>query len=234
MDAHLKPSFEKMKQTQIEHSNPFKEQEKRDAWKAFAIWAYEVGLPFHAVRPPSFQTMIYAFGKYGRVGLYLNPGIYYKANNSDDDSMSIEGNNEIKSALLKVFNRLCPNFDENDQLANEVILYRDALKSFGKPQAIPQAIRSRETLPPAKWWITFGKLQDFVKEGDDLTWSQVEEAMGIPPYEGPSTRRRTQVSSANPSLPLIDEDDGEYGGEGNDGVHEDYEFDGDADIEGID
>lgn len=65
MDAMFPPNHDKMKQTQIEHRNPFKEKEKQEAWRAIAEWAFEVGLPFNAVRAPSFQTMIYAIGKYG-------------------------------------------------------------------------------------------------------------------------------------------------------------------------
>lgn len=80
-------------------------------------------------------------------GLYLNPGFYYKQ--SRDDTMIIEGNQEIKSKLFKVFNKLVPDFDENDKLVTELVLYRDALKSFGEPQAL----RSREKLSPGKFYL---------------------------------------------------------------------------------
>ncbi|OVA19162.1 hypothetical protein BVC80_8127g11 [Macleaya cordata] len=50
-------------------------------------------------------------------------------------------------------------------------------------------------------------LQNFVREGDDLTWSQVREARA-PTDEGPSTRRRNQQQQphSTPKFRIIDED----------------------------
>lgn len=71
MDAHCRKDLSKMKQSQLEQSNKYKEQEKLEAWKAYEIWAIEAGIAFNAVRFPSFQTFIYAVGKYGRGTLYI-------------------------------------------------------------------------------------------------------------------------------------------------------------------
>lgn len=57
-------------------------------------------------------------------------------------------------------------------------------------------------------WIipTDQELQDFVRDGDDLTWDQVQEAMRATD-EGPSTRRRAQQTTTSSSYALRDEDD---------------------------
>ncbi|KAF9607074.1 hypothetical protein IFM89_031075 [Coptis chinensis] len=56
-----------MKQSTLDKNNPQKQVLKKKTWLCIAKWAYEVGLPFNAVRPPSFTKMIHAIGEYGRV-----------------------------------------------------------------------------------------------------------------------------------------------------------------------
>lgn len=65
LDNMFKPDYEKAKQARLDQNNPYKEKKKKEAWLAIAEWAYEVGLPFNAVRVDSFQTMVYKIGEYG-------------------------------------------------------------------------------------------------------------------------------------------------------------------------
>lgn len=58
-------TIDNTKQTTLDNNNPHKFVLKKKAWKKIAKWGYEVGLPFNAVRPPSFGEMIHAIGEYG-------------------------------------------------------------------------------------------------------------------------------------------------------------------------
>ncbi|KAF9604388.1 hypothetical protein IFM89_006397 [Coptis chinensis] len=126
-----------MKQSTLDKNNPQKQVLKKKAWLCITKWAYEVGLPFNAVRPPNFTKMIHAIGEYGREKRF-------KERLADSDSDHI---------LLK-------EIDKNDD-----------------------CIIPSET-----------QFEDFVVEGDDLTWKQVRAARGADIDVGPSTRNRNRNS----------------------------------------
>ncbi|KAF9592558.1 hypothetical protein IFM89_015771 [Coptis chinensis] len=116
---------DKMKQITLDKNNPHKQALKKIAWNKITKLAYEVGLAFNAVRPPSFTEMIHAIGNYEQARFYLNPSIYFK-----ETKAVMETNNVIKACLFKVIVVHIPA-SELEKAMDQLKLYRDAEGTVG-------------------------------------------------------------------------------------------------------
>ncbi|OVA16069.1 hypothetical protein BVC80_8599g8 [Macleaya cordata] len=129
-------------------------------------------------------------------GFYLNPSIFYTIPQKDLDKASKY--KEIKYGLYSAIDKLLLNPIEHDQAMLDLKYYGDAMGMFGSPSAK----RHRDKLQPFE-----EEARDFVREGDDLTWTQVREALGATEAR-PSTRKRKQISTDSiPRFSLFDESD---------------------------
>ncbi|KAF9594782.1 hypothetical protein IFM89_034765 [Coptis chinensis] len=199
-------------------------------------WEYQLHRPLHAA------------------GFYLNPSIYFK-----ETKTLMEINSVVKTGLFKAMAVLILE-SESDAAMDELKLYRDAEGTFG----IKSAISRRATMQPQKRfkerladsdsdpillkeidenddWIILSEtqLEDFVVEGDDLTWEQVRAARGADIDVGPSTRNRTRNSVTIRDEADDEEDEVDFeahtgGGEQGEGNRDDDDVNGsddDIDIE---
>ncbi|KAG6535220.1 uncharacterized protein LOC122015432 [Zingiber officinale] len=75
---------------------------------------------------------------------FLNPRFFF----------SIQGDvsNEISSGVLDCIERLVPDANTQDKIQKELSLYKSSSGDFGRKMAI----RARNTLLPAEWWLTYG------------------------------------------------------------------------------
>ncbi|OVA19676.1 zinc finger protein [Macleaya cordata] len=189
LDAMLKTDVDKTKQATLDKNNPIKEKLKLEAWRAIVEWITEAGIAFNAIRCPSFPNMIHKIGEYGRA---MPPPSYHQASKYK----------EIKYGIYSAIDKLFLDPIEHDQAMLDLKYYGDAMGMFGSPSAK----RHRDKLQPFE-----EEARDFVREGDDLTWTQVREALGAT-EAGPSTRKRKQTSTDSiPRFSLLDESDEDDG-----------------------
>ncbi|CAI9270419.1 unnamed protein product [Lactuca saligna] len=87
---------------------------------------------------------------------------------------------------------LVPDEDENDTLRQELNLYIDLNGQFGSPAAKRTMTKVAQYVEDNDDWTipTEDELQDFVDGGDDLLWSDVQEAMGKNVDAHPNVRRK--------------------------------------------
>ncbi|XP_059287601.1 uncharacterized protein LOC132040931 [Lycium ferocissimum] len=78
-------------------------------------------------------------------GHVLNPGLFYT--NYQNKTLSTE----VWEGYLECVAKMVPNATQ-DALIKELHVYKNAMGTFGKPQAI----RNRDKTSPSEWWSVFG------------------------------------------------------------------------------
>ncbi|KAF9607516.1 hypothetical protein IFM89_036878 [Coptis chinensis] len=208
-----------MKQSTLDKNNPQKQVLRKKAWLCIAKWAYEVGLPFNAVCPPSFTKMIHAIGEYGRAmppPSYHNLRLHSKKRNCLLQS-------KLNDLVYIQYNRML------EKRFKERLADNDS-----DPILLKEIDENDDWIIPSET-----QLEDFVVEGDDLTWEQVRAARGADIDVGPSTRNRTRNSITIRDKADDEEDEVDFeahtgGGEQGEGNRDDDDVNGsddDIDIE---
>ncbi|XP_074375325.1 uncharacterized protein LOC141717112 [Apium graveolens] len=78
-------------------------------------------------------------------GYYLNPEFY-------STNLDIESDHEVINGLYTCIEKMVPSQTEQDRIADQISLYRNADNLFG----ISMARRQRSSKSPAEWWISYG------------------------------------------------------------------------------
>lgn len=98
-------------------------------------------------------------------GHYLNPEFFYT------NQVAIQADKEVNRGLIQCIQRLIPDTNIQDNISDEIAMYRDAVGLFG----YPMAVRTRGTKAPAHWWAMYGSeapnLQSFAIKVLSLTCS---------------------------------------------------------------
>ncbi|KAF9613818.1 hypothetical protein IFM89_011987, partial [Coptis chinensis] len=219
-DRLLTVDVEKMKQANLDRNNPHKKTLKKKTWIKIAKWAYEVGLPFNVVRTSSFKDAVHAIGEYERSGYYLNPKIYFsetkakmelnktiksgffqavaklipesdiqKAMDELKHYRDAEGSFGMKAAIVSR-DTMQPRKLYNLILTCKKKRFKERLANGESDPIILKEVHENDA------WIIPNEeqLEEFVREGDDLSWDQVLEVKRVGGATTPSTRSETGTS----------------------------------------
>ncbi|XP_042497655.1 uncharacterized protein LOC122076424 [Macadamia integrifolia] len=121
---------------------------------------------------------------------YLNASKYFDYIN--DERLPFEESCKIQDAFMTVIERMVPDLDVQDKIIRESQMYKKCEGSFSRVLAIKQRKAGEGALDPREQ-----EDGDLVNPGDDLTWGDVDRAVGASTsVGGRNLLRRAQGSTS--------------------------------------